>query len=276
MWAVEAVEVDEVFGDGRNVHFYRYQPYQGSDKRGNVPFFEETEGATIVVGVQNNTRVTLRPAISGVASGGAIAPGQSGWLSFTMPSAGTYLLSQSNFQQLSGPLGLCGVMVSRPSSGQQELWNGGPSFDREYILHYQDSDSRWNVDAAQLQMPNTNEYQPNYFTLNGLSYPDIAADPDSVVACNLNERVLLRLSNSGHMRQSIHFHGYHAEVVARNNVPVTNSAMKDTIEVAGGTTVEVILPVTQVGSYPLHPHNVTAVTANGHYPYGQLTLIVAS
>jgi hypothetical protein len=52
--------------------------------------------------------------------------------------------------------------------------------------------------------------------------------------------------------------------------------MKDTVEVASGTTVELILDVNQTGSYPVHPHSLTAVTANGLYPYGALNLIVAS
>ena len=276
LWAIEAVETDESFGDGSTVHFYRFQPYQGSAKRGKLPYFEATEGETVVLGLKNSSRVPLQPSIPGVVVAPVVPAGQTGWVMFTMPPAGSYQLSQESYRVVSGPCGLAGTMVSRPSNGLNELWNGGPAFDREYTLHYQDSDSRWNVAAANLQMPNLSEYQPNYFTLNGYSYPDIAADPDSVVACNVGERVLLRMSNSGHMRQSIHFHGYHAQIVARNNVPVTAMAAKDTFEVAGGSTVDIILNVLQAGSYPLHPHSLTAVTANGLYPYGQLTLIVAS
>ncbi|HIA38046.1 MAG TPA: hypothetical protein EYN86_00775, partial [Planctomycetes bacterium] len=275
-WAMEAKELNDTFPNGDTVHFYRYQGALGSETRGRLPFFQATEGSAVVMGVRNSTRIPIQPQIAGVVTGPRIRAGGQALFTFTMPAAGTYLVSNAQVPQVTGTLGLNAVMVSRPSSGNQEVWNGGPSFDREYILHYSDSDSRWNVDAANVTLPNLATYQPNFFTLNGLSYPDIVSDPDTRIACNLGERVLLRMSNSGLMRQSIHFHGYHVEVVSRNNQPVTNFPMKDTVEVASGTTVELILDVNQTGSYPVHPHSLTAVTANGLYPYGALNLIVAS
>ena len=38
------------------------------------------------------------------------------------------------------PHGLAATLVSRPTSGLQELWSGGPSFEREYVLLYEDAD----------------------------------------------------------------------------------------------------------------------------------------
>ncbi len=276
LWAVEAVALQESFQDGSVVDFFRYQPLLGSATRGNLPFFEAVEGTLVVVGVQNNLAVSIRPEILGVATGPLIPPGQRYWFSFTAPPAGSYLLSQAQYRDFSGPLGLAGVFVSRPASGLQELWVGGPSFDREYILHYQDSDERWNSAAAAGRMPNQAVYEPNFFTLNGLSYPATSTHPDCLIACLLGERVLLRLSNSGRMRQSIHFHGYHVEIAAKNNIPNTTLPAKDTVEVPASGSTDVILTVNQVGTYPVHPHSLTAVTANGLYPYGQLTLIQAT
>ncbi len=275
LWPVEAVPTYEAFSDSTIQRFFRYKPLQGSATRGNLPYFEETEGATVVLAVQNSLAFAIQPEILGIAVGPRIAPGATGWVSFVMPPAGTYLLSQARARMLSGPLGLGGVMVSRPSSGAQELWNGGPTFDREYVLHYQDSDDRWNNAATALIMPNTAAYEPNYFTVNGLSYPDTTLDPDTYLSCQAGERMLLRLSNSGRMRQCIHFHGYHVETAARNNVPNTMLPAKDTVEVASGCTTDVILTVNQTGVYPVHPHSLTAVSANGLYPFGQLTLIEA-
>jgi len=276
LWAVEAKQVQEAFPDGSSLDFFRYHPLQGSETRGRLPYFEATEGATVVVGVKNSLAIPIRPEITGVAVGPLIAPGQQDWFRFIMPPAGSYQLSQADYGQVSGPLGLAGVMVSRPSSGAQELWNGGPSFDREYVLHYQDSDERWNQAAVSGSLPNLNLYEPNYFTINGLAYPNTTADPDSHIACLLGERVLLRLSNSGRMRHSIHFHGYHVEVAAKNNVPNTILPEKDTLELPAGGTTDLILTVNQVGTYPIHPHSLTAVTTNGTYPYGQLTYIEAT
>ena len=58
-------------------------------------------------------------------------------------------------------------------------------------------------------------------------------------------------------------------------MPNTVLPPKDTVAVPGGGTTDVILNVNQTGLYPVHPHSLTAVTANGLYPYGQLTLIEA-
>jgi len=274
-WTLKASATQEAFGDGATVDFFRYQAHLGSESRGNLPYFEAAEGSLVVITVFNDLPILIRPQIPGVALGPNIAPGTTGWFHFTMPAAGTYLLGQARLSMLSGPIGFAGVMVSRPANGAQELWSGGPAFDREYVLHYQDSDKRWNDDVAQLTLPNSAVYEPNYFTVNGLSYPDTTTDADTFLACQSGERMLLRLSNSGRMRQSIHFHGYHVETAARDNVPNTMLPAKDTVEVASGSTTDVILTVNQTGVFPVHPHSLTAVTANGLYSFGQLTLIEA-
>jgi FtsP/CotA-like multicopper oxidase with cupredoxin domain len=162
------------------------------------------------------------------------------------------------------------MLVSRRTNGLNQLWRGGPAYDREYVLLYEDSDSR----AMPLTTPSGPPrlpYEPNYFTLNGLSFPERASDADSRVAATLGERVLIRFGNLGRMRQSIHFHGFHVQIVARDNVPETALPPKDTIPVPHATTVDVILTPHQRGLYPLHPHSLTAVTDNGNYPAGQLT-----
>ncbi len=274
-WTIEAVSTQELFGDGVAVPFFRFQSLGGTASRGRLPFLEGTEGSSASLTLTNRLPLSIRPGVAGLGVGPLVAPGATRTIAFTMPPAGTYLLQESRFAAVSGPLGLAAVIVSRPSSGLPELWNGGPSYDREYVLHYQDSDDRWNAAAAALTPPNTAVYEPNYFTLNGLSYPDTDADPDTHLLCQLGERILVRLSNSGRMRQAIHFHGYHVDIAARGNVPNTLLPEKDTVEVPPGGTTDVILTVSQTGLYPVHPHSLTAVTANGLYPYGQLTLIEA-
>ena len=108
-----------------------------------------------------------------------------------------------------------------------------------------------------------------------MSFPELGDDPDSRIVCNVGDRVLIRFVNLGLMRQSIHFHGYHVEILTRDNQPETALAPKDTFAVTpGGSTVVLLVPH-QAGVYPVHPHSLTAVTANGTYPYGQLALIEA-
>ncbi len=287
-WDLTAGASTYTFGDGATVPFCRYTPAAPGGLRGMLPYAEATEGTPMTVSVTNTLPVPMRPAILGVENGPWLRPGTSGSFTFNMPPAGTYLLGTAPARRrpATAPMGasdaarptngLSGTLVSRPASGAQVLYDGGPAYDREFVLLYDDADDHRNaLMGSRIALP-TEPYEANYFTLNGLGFPDIAGDADTVVAAALGERVLLRLGNLGRTRQSVHFHGFHCNVATFNNMPETHFGEKDTVQVASGTTTDVIFTANQLGSYPLHPHNVQAVTANGAYPYGQLTLIVIS
>ncbi|MFT5059434.1 MAG: FtsP/CotA-like multicopper oxidase with cupredoxin domain [Planctomycetota bacterium] len=173
--------------------------------------------------------------------------------------------------------GFSAMLISRPIGGANELYVGGPSYDKEYFILFEDEDDRWNsVMGNMTARPPQTTYEPNYFMMNGLAYPDTASDASTYVTGTLGQRILIRMGNLGRMRHAIHFHGYHPEVVARENVPETVFGEKDTIPLPHRTTVDVILTANQLGTYLLHPHSLTAVTENGLYPWGQLTLITIS
>jgi len=287
-WSLRAVSSTYTFPDGAALPFYRLEHPGAGTTHGHVPLLEAVEGQVVQLTVDNRLPIAIRPALIGVAEGPFLRPGQSGTFTFSMPPAGSYLIGRGAPTRAGGTgrraydlqrpaSGFAALVVSRPSSGLAELWNGGPSFDREYFLLYEDADERFNATMATAAgpLPAVN-YEPNYFMLNGLAYPDIAADGDSVVSGLLGGRILIRMGNLGRMRQSIHFHGFHPEVVARDNVHETVLGEKDTVPLPWRTTVDLILTANQRGDYPLHPHSLTAVTANGFYPMGQLSLISIS
>jgi len=122
------------------------------------------------------------------------------------------------------------------------------------------------------------DYEPNYFFVNGLSFPDTASDADTLVAMNQGEDVALRLINAGAITNPMHFHGYHVEVATRDRTPETVVVDKDTILVRLEECADVILPVTQAGAFPLHTHFVPGVTANGVYvnPVGGALIILSA
>jgi FtsP/CotA-like multicopper oxidase with cupredoxin domain len=93
---------------------------------------------------------------------------------------------------------------------------------------------------------------------------------------NQGENVALRLINAGVITNPMHFHGYHVEVATRNRVPETVFVDKDTVPIDREECVDVILPVTQAGAFPLHTHFVPGVTANGVYvnPYGGALIVM--
>lgn len=274
-WSLVAENISQLFGDGVSVPIARYRPDAGGPSNGALPLLEAQEGSRVLLKITNNTPLSIRPMIQGVGPLAIIRPGQVGGLRFRMPAAGTYLLGSDGSDLISDETGLGAMVISRPSGGLQELWNGGPAYDREYRLLYQDIDSRWSTKVQQLVRPDLSDFEPNYFIVNGLRYPDTVADAHTAIHCNVGERVLIRFGNAGRMRQSIHFHGYHVEILARNNQPEIYLPAKDTFGLPQEGTVDALLTPHQSGVYPLHPHSLTAVTSNGLYPFGQLTLITA-
>ena len=95
-----------------------------------------------------------------------------------------------------------------------------------------------------------NNYQPNYYFVNGLSFPDTASDADTLVAMADGEDVAVRFINAGAIASPMHFHGYHCRVATRNRVPETQIVEKDTTLVRIGDCVDVIVPVDQPGVFP--------------------------
>ncbi|MFT4646997.1 MAG: FtsP/CotA-like multicopper oxidase with cupredoxin domain [Glaciecola sp.] len=287
-WSLRAVPSAYSFSSGTSLPFYRLVNVSGGTMQGNIPLIEATEGQIVTLEIENQLPMPVTPGIVGVLNGPTIYPGRTEMFSFTMPAAGSYMIGQAlprlpatgAPQQLDPTRymnGFSAMLISRPIGGANELYVGGPSYDKEYFILFEDEDDRWNsVMGNMTARPPQTTYEPNYFMMNGLAYPDTASDASTYVTGTLGQRILIRMGNLGRMRHAIHFHGYHPEVVARENVPETVFGEKDTIPLPHRTTVDVILTANQLGTYLLHPHSLTAVTENGLYPWGQLTLITIS
>ena len=282
LWDLKAHSTAYSFGNGTQLPYLRFAPLAGGALRGSVPFFEADEGAWVGVRITNELQLPIRPEVVGVITGPEIQPGATREFNFSMPSAGSHLLRASRTGSSGGirPLrpgrganGLAGFLVSRPVGNPNQLWSGGPTFESEYVLLYEDADERRTRATGSSSELVRQPYVPDYFTVNGLAFPDLPADPDSRIVGSLGERILIRMGNLGRMRQAIHFHGYHVEILARNNVPETVLPPKDTFPLPVRETVDVLLTPQQIGVFPLHPHSLTTTTAGGLYPFGQITLI---
>jgi len=270
-WQIEAVRVEETFNDGSTVPFFRFVSHGDTPTNGTLPLLRATEGSYATLTVTNSLSFPIQPQIVGGDAGRIVEPGAKVEMALKVPRAGTWLLTDALLGVAAGPVGLGAVIVS-----ERPFWRNRRRFDREYVLLYQDADDRWNADLDAGSEPDTAIYEPNFHTINGLTFPTVASDPDSRIVCRVGETVLIRLANLGRVRHAIHFHGYHVDVLAQNNVPEYALPPKDTIPVPAYSTVELALLVTQPGVYPVHPHSLTTVTDNGLYAHGQITLIEAT
>ena len=117
------------------------------------------------------------------------------------------------------------------------------------------------------------DYQPELFTINGRFYPNTLDDRDVMVMGMVGDTVLIDIVNSGYMDHVMHFHGFHVTVVSSALQPERAGWSKDTVPVKRGEAMRLQLVMNQPGMYPIHDHNLIAVTNAGVYPGGMITHI---
>jgi len=265
--------------DGVSLFTWRFRDTGGTGPGALSAGMVVREGDTVNVTVTNALDRAINWVIPGVLTNtAAVSPGASRTYRFTAPAAGSYCFTDGVNGEIGRAMGLSGPLVVMPADGSDRLYTGGPAFDRQYTLVLSEFDDRLNNAVRAGGSYNMADYEPNYFFVNGLSFPDTKSDGDTRVAMNVGEAVAIRFINAGCITSPMHFHGYHVQVATRNRSPVTDVVDKDTVLVNLGECVDVILPVNQPGAYPLHTHFVPGVTANGVYvnPYGGALVIMSA
>lgn len=263
--------------DGASVTAWRFVDGTGGGPGALSAGLRVLEGDTLNVTVTNDLDRAINFEIPGVLTGTpSVAPTGSQLYSFPAPPAGSYLFTDGVNGEIGRAMGLAGPLVVMPGDGSNRLYPGGPAFDLEYTLVLQDHDDRLNAAVAAGGGYDMADYEPNYFFLNGLSFPDCPVDPETRIAMSLGDEVAIRFVNAGAVTSPMHFHGYHCQVATRNRVPETVVVDKDTVLVGLGECVDVLVAPDKTGLFPLHTHFVPGTTANGVYvnPYGgALTLL---
>ncbi len=135
--------------------------------------------------------------------------------------------------------------------------------------------SEWSADAASGRTRGVMQMEgmlPNFFTINGRSYPD--TEPLDVPA---GKRVLLRLINAGQFAHPLHLHGTAFRVVARDGHPVARALqeLRDTITLESGERADVAFTLPK-GKWLLHCHIGHHLTNDGEGPGGLITVVNAA
>ena len=265
--------------DGTSIFTWQFRDLSGFGPGGLSSGLVVMEGDAVDITVHNDLDRPINLEIPGVLEGTpAVSPGGSHTYSFTAPSAGSYFYHDNFNGEIGRAMGLAGPLIVMPADGSNRLYVGGPVFDRQYTLVLHELDDRLNSAISSGGTYDMTNYEPNYFFVNGLSYPNTASNSDTLVAMNVGEQVALRFVNTGIITNPMHFHGYHVDVATRDRIPETTVIVKDTVLVKVGECVDVILPCNQPGAYPLHTHYVPGVTANGVYvnPYGGALIVMSA
>jgi FtsP/CotA-like multicopper oxidase with cupredoxin domain len=167
-------------------------------------------------------------------------------------------------------LGMYGALIIRPRQRTLTTVYGGirvngklaDAFDKEYILMLSDLDSRWHHDIETgAGTFNAVDFRPDYWLLNGRSFPDTILPAQTVFTGNVGgpppgygayvhvrtgQRFLLRVINIGYQVVPWHLHGWHFNIVGKDAHPMVMSGnnmiqMGYTLTIGSGETYDLIV-----------------------------------
>ncbi|PCI97261.1 MAG: hypothetical protein COB15_08035 [Flavobacteriales bacterium] len=218
-------------------------------------------GDSLNLWVHNTDTITHIFDIKGIVStNNSILAGDSINVLHQFNTAGLYLFYDATNFPVYSYLGLAGSIVVKDHNHASFFWNT------------KEHQSVWNTTLTTGGSVVWNNYQPDFFTINGLSHPDIITDPQINIVGNVGDTILVYISNTGRGMRSIHFHGYHAEIKFSSKYPNHVGRSKDTFPIHSMETVVLQIIPDKPGEYPVHEHNLIAVTGNNFYPNGMFSI----
>jgi len=210
---------------------------------------------------------------------------------------------QAHTHILMGLIGMFIVEENRPNNWVQ-TFNIGAGFVRhssvavkekysqEYDLQYQDldrelhnliqkgNDSRLLAKAYNREY-NITERTPDYFILNGRSFPYTLRE--SLIVVKPEEKVKLRVLNAGDSHLALHTHGFKPTATHLDGVELKPEAQiqRDVFTLGPAQRVDLELYARDdglnnmgAGIWTYHDHNELGVTTDGIYPGGHISSVV--
>jgi FtsP/CotA-like multicopper oxidase with cupredoxin domain len=228
----------------------------------NNPVIELMTGDTLNLWVYNLDTIGHDFIIDGVSAISFISPGDSIFIQTVFPDMGAYIYHDPLDYPANTYLGLGGMIVVRNHSQPCFYWN------------MKEHDAEWNNTLASGGQVLWADHAPDYFTINGNSNPNINTDASARVVGSVGDTLHIFMANTGLSIHSIHFHGYHAAIEYSSKYPSHVGREKDTFPVYPMESLVLRFIPHQPGEYPVHDHNLVAVTGNQVYPNGMFTTML--
>lgn len=195
-------------------------------------------------------------------------------------------------------MGMTGMVFVRPRQntepvgsdplGSKYAYNDGSTrYDREFAFMLTELWSAAHYRDAHIQVSDWTDYDPSFWLLNGRGYPDTLApngDPlstaagrlqyqpiSSLITCNVDETVLLRISNLGYQNHALTLDNIDLQVIAKDasllkgRDGVTNYQITNTVDIAPGESRDVLVRPGRPGEYLLYDRDY-AYLGNGGGP----------
>ena len=247
--------------NGSSVPYKCFNPSNIFDKRNAILSYSISD--TVSLTVFNNDMIPHRISSNqlGITSG-LIAPGMNETVSIHSVASGTFIYHDPEDYPNNKIMGLAGMIVFRNSSLASFYWN------------LKEIDTLWVNDIYSNTQLST-EYNPKFFLINGNHNPEINEDASARVIGNVNDTIYIHIANTGNSIHSIHFHGYHLKITQSSEHQEHQGRIKDTFPINPMETLTLELVPHQPGEYPVHDHNLIAVTGANIYPNGMfLTMLI--
>jgi FtsP/CotA-like multicopper oxidase with cupredoxin domain len=178
-----------------------------------------------------------------VISQPAVMPGESFTYEFELRNSGSHMYHSHFMAAHQVPAGLLGAfIVSDPAVD--------PIVDVDYTMVLNDG--------------------PLGYTLNGKSFP--ATEP---VTATLGQTVRVRYMNEGLQIHPMHLHGIPQQVIARDGHMLDQPYFEDTVLVAPGQRVDVLINASELGVWAFHCHILTHAESNDGM-FGMVTALIVS
>ena len=163
---------------------------------------------------------------------------------FEVQQAGTFFYHSHTDVDRQQTLGLYGALLIEPKNAAHAI-----TADQELVVQLQEWNEREGYTFPAMPMEGV---MPNFFTINGKSYPST-----ETVHLKVGQHLLVRfIGSQGAFIHPMHIHGGPFSVVATDGVTLPESARyeKDTVNVGPGERYDVIWPARELGKWLLHCH----------------------
>jgi FtsP/CotA-like multicopper oxidase with cupredoxin domain len=227
------------------------------------PRIRVTEGDLVRINVTNNlpepTSVHWHGMILPNRMDGAadvtqrpIEPGDIFTYEFTAKEAGTYFYHSHKEPDRQQGLGMYGALIVDP---KDQARDAAYDYDEEMVVQLQEWLERDGYTYPAMTMEGA---LPNYFTINGKSYPET-----ETVDMEVGEKLRIRfIGSNNNFVHPMHVHGGPFEIVETdgNVVPEEARLLKDTVNVGPGERYDVIWEAREPGKWLIHchiPHHTT-------------------
>lgn len=174
-------------------------------------------------------------------------------------AGGTFLYHSHVDEDRQFGLGLSGAFIIEPKRAK--------GYDVEKTILIQE----WNVNAVSGETRPAMEMDgmlPNFFTLNGKSFPATEA-----VSIRRGQRALFRLVGAGSLSHPMHLHGTDFTVVAKDGHPLRAPFEADVIQVGSGERYDIAFTPNRPGKWVFHCHIGHHLTNDGQDPGGLLMIV---